>query len=102
MLKYLEEVPADESLWEGECFVFDERVSVGHGLTPGPYELCYACRMPIGESDMASEHFIKGVSCPCCYDQVDADRRARFEQRQQQVELAAARGEVHIGEDARR
>lgn len=100
VLKYLEEVPAEQSRWHGECFVFDDRVSVGHGLKPGPYTLCYACRMPISESDMASEHFIKGVSCPRCYDKVDAAHRARFEQRQLQVELAAARGELHIGEDA--
>jgi len=102
VLKYLEEVPAEESTWRGECFVFDERVSVGHGLEPGPYALCYACRMPISESDMQSEHYIKGVSCPRCFDKVDAERRARFEQRQKQVELAAQRGEVHIGDDARR
>ena len=102
VLKYLEEVPAEQSTWRGECFVFDERVSVGHGLTPGPYKLCYACRMPISEADRLSEHYIKGISCPRCYDQVDAERRARFEQRQKQVELAAQRGEVHIGEDARR
>ncbi len=102
VLKYLEEVPADESLWRGECFVFDERVSVGQGLTPGPYTLCYACRMPVSEADRQSEHYRKGVSCPRCVDAVDRERRRRFEQRQKQVELAAERGEVHIGEDARR
>jgi UPF0176 protein len=102
VLKYLEEVPADQSKWRGECFVFDERVSVGHGLTPGPYRLCYACRMPVSEADQQSERFIKGISCPRCYDKVDADRRARFEQRQKQVELAAKRGEAHIGDDAKR
>lgn len=101
ILKYLEEIPEEQSKWRGECFVFDERVSVGHGLKPGPYALCYACRLPISDADMQSEHFVKGVSCPRCYDKVDADRRARFEQRQMQVELAARRGEVHIGEDAR-
>ncbi|MFK7789174.1 MAG: rhodanese-related sulfurtransferase [Phycisphaeraceae bacterium] len=102
ILKYLEDIPEDQSKWQGECFVFDDRVSVGHGLAPGPYALCYACRMPISDADMQTEHFIKGVSCPRCYDQVDADRRERFEQRQKQVELAAKRGEVHIGDDARR
>ena len=102
ILKYLEEVPEDESKWRGECFVFDERVSVGHGLVPGPYALCYACRMPISDADMQSEHYQKGVSCPRCVDKVDPDRRERFEQRQKQVELAASRGEVHIGDDARR
>ena len=102
VLKYLEEVPLEQSRWRGECFVFDERVSVGHGLKPGPYALCYACRMPISEEDRQSEHYIKGVSCPRCFDKVDAERRARFEQRQKQVELATRRGEVHIGDDARR
>jgi len=102
ILKYLEEVPEDQSKWQGECFVFDERVSVGHGLVPGPYALCYACRMPISDADMQSEHYRKGVSCPRCIEKVDAERRQRFEQRQKQVELAARRGEVHIGDDAKR
>jgi len=102
ILKYLEEVPEAQSKWQGQCFVFDERVCVGHGLTPGPYALCYACRMPISDADMQSEHYRKGISCPRCIDQLDPDRRERFEQRQKQVELAAKRGEVHIGDDARR
>lgn len=102
ILKYLEEVPQQQSKWRGECFVFDERVSVGHGLTPGPYALCYACRMPISDEDMQSEHYRKGISCPRCIDRVDPKRRARFEQRQKQVDLAGQRGEVHIGDDARR
>ncbi len=102
ILKYLEQVPPEQSRWHGECFVFDERVSVGHGLEPGPYQLCYACRMPVSEAGTQSEHYIKGVSCPRCFDKVDRDRRARFEQRQMQVELAAQRGEAHIGDDARR
>jgi UPF0176 protein len=102
ILKYLEDVPADQSKWQGECFVFDERVSVGHGLMPGPYALCYACRMLISDADMQSEYYRKGISCPRCHDQVDADRLERFEQRQKQVELAASRGETHIGDDARR
>lgn len=100
VLKYLEEVPAEESKWRGECFVFDERVSVGHGLAPGPYALCYACRMPIRDEQMQSEHYRKGVSCPRCVGKVDAERLTRFEQRQRQVELAAKRGEIHIGDDA--
>ncbi|MBX2851243.1 MAG: rhodanese-related sulfurtransferase [Phycisphaeraceae bacterium] len=102
ILKYLEEVPEGQSKWQGECFVFDDRVSVGHGLTPGPYALCYACRMPISDADMLSEHYRKGISCPRCYDRIEPDRRERFEQRQKQVELAASRGEEHIGDDARR
>jgi len=101
VLKYLEEVPAQQSMWRGECFVFDERVSVGHGLEPGPYTLCYACRMPIGDADKLSEKYIKGVSCPRCFGKVDAERLERFEQRQLQVELAARRGKAHIGQDAK-
>lgn len=101
ILKYLEEVSPEESKWRGECFVFDDRVSVGHGLAPGPYRLCYACRMPISEQDMLSEHYRKGVSCPRCVDQIDADRLSRLEERQKQVELAELRGEVHIGDEAR-
>jgi UPF0176 protein len=102
ILQYLEDVPAEQSKWQGECFVFDERVSVGQGLVPGPYALCYACRYPISDVEMQSPRYQKGVSCPRCYDSMDADRRERFEQRQKQVELAERRGEVHIGDDARR
>eukprot|EP00752_Nemacystus_decipiens_P016623 g14863.t1 len=97
ILKYLEEVPQDKSKWQGECFVFDERVSVGHGLTPGPYALCYACRMPISDQDMLSEHYRKGISCPRCIDQVDPERRARFEQRQKQAWVVAATAVAAIG-----
>ncbi|MEM9110929.1 MAG: rhodanese-related sulfurtransferase [Planctomycetota bacterium] len=102
ILQYLEDIPEDQSKWQGECFVFDERVSVGHGLTPGPYALCYACRMPISDADMQSPHYRKGVSCPRCYDKIDPIRLKQFEQRQKQVELAAGRGEAHIGDDAQR
>lgn len=100
ILKYLEEIDEPDSAWHGECFVFDDRVSVGHGLTPGDYKLCYACRQPISPADRESKRFIKGVSCPHCYDKVDAERRARFMDRQRQVELAQQRGEMHVGEDA--
>ncbi|MEM7462511.1 MAG: rhodanese-related sulfurtransferase [Pseudomonadota bacterium] len=99
ILKYLEEVPAEESLWEGECFVFDNRVSVGHGLTPGPYDLCHACRMPIGTEDKASPLYVAGVSCPHCHDRSSSARKRRFAARQEQVELAKRRGDVHIGAD---
>jgi len=97
ILKYLEEVPADESDWEGECFVFDERVTVDHELQPGDYDQCNACRMPITKEDQLSEHFVKGVSCPHCFNKTSADQRARFAERQKQVELARMRGESHIG-----
>jgi UPF0176 protein len=99
ILKYLEDVPAENSLWEGECFVFDERVSVRHGLEEGEAELCRACRHPITDEDRASPRFAQGISCPHCYDsRTDADR-ARYAERQRQVELAARRGEArHIGQ----
>lgn len=98
ILKYLEEVEPDQSLWEGECFVFDSRVSVGHGLKEGPYHLCYACRRPISEDDIKRPEYEKGVSCHQCIDEHSEDRRERFRERQKQVRLAAARGKQHIGE----
>ena len=97
ILKYLEEVPEDESLWRGECFVFDGRVSVGHGLEEGPYDLCHACRMPISDEDKAHPAYEQGVACPRCFDQTTEDDKARFRERQKQVDLAKARGEQHVG-----
>ncbi len=97
ILKYLEEVPPEQSTWQGECFVFDERVSVGHGLKPGPYELCRSCRWPLGEADKASPHYVKGVSCAHCHDQRTPEEKANLAERQRQVELAQARGEAHVG-----
>ena len=97
ILKYLEEVPPEQSSWEGECFVFDERVSVGHGLQPGPHELCRSCRWPLSEVDKASPHYVKGVSCAHCHDQRTPEQKAQLAERQRQVELAEARGEVHVG-----
>jgi UPF0176 protein len=96
ILKYLEEVPEQESLWQGECFVFDNRVSVGHGLKPGPYDLCHACRMPISQEDKASARYEPGISCPHCHESVAAEKKARLAERQKQVELARARGETHV------
>lgn len=98
ILKYLETVPAEKSLWRGECFVFDQRVSVAHNLEPGSYAMCYACRQPITNEDMASPLYIKGVSCPACHDTLSDEQKRNFAERQKQVELAAARGETHIGE----
>lgn len=95
ILKYLEDVPAEESRWEGECFVFDERVSVGHGLIEGEAELCHACRNPIAPEDKMSTLFEEGVSCPKCYHERTAEDRARFAERQKQVKLAKMRGEKH-------
>lgn len=97
ILNYLEKVPADESMWQGDCFVFDNRVTVDHDLAEGRYELCPACRMPLSEDDRRSPKFELNVSCPLCYDRLTPQRRASLEERGRQIELAAARGERHIG-----
>ncbi|MBZ9952017.1 rhodanese-related sulfurtransferase [Mesorhizobium sp. BR1-1-15] len=98
ILKYLEEVPAEDSLWQGECFVFDERVSVSHGLAEGDAELCRACRHPLNLDELTSPKFAAGVSCPRCFDARSDDDRQRYAERQRQVELAQARGRgPHIG-----
>ncbi|MBE0471348.1 MAG: rhodanese-related sulfurtransferase [Methyloprofundus sp.] len=101
VLKYLAEVPVEQSLWEGECFVFDNRVAVNHSLEKGQYDQCYACRYPITEQDKQSEHYQKGVSCPHCYNQANEQQRQRFQEREKQVQLAKQRGEAHIGSAAR-
>lgn len=98
ILKYLEHTPPEESTWDGECFVFDNRVSVGHGLKQGPYDLCHACRRPISDADKASDIYQPGVQCPHCVDEYTEADRGRFRQRQKQIELAKKRGEVHLGE----
>jgi UPF0176 protein len=100
ILKYLEEVPQEESLWEGECFVFDDRVTVNHQLEKGQYEQCNACRMPITQADKASEHFQQGVSCPHCFGKHTQDQIDRFSQREKQMQIARERGEGHIGDEA--
>lgn len=97
VLKYLEEIPAQESIWEGECFVFDNRVAVNHQLEKGQYDQCYGCRHPITEEEMQSDKYRKGVCCPRCYDTLSEDQISRFSERQKQVELAQARGETHVG-----
>ncbi|MCA6129480.1 rhodanese-related sulfurtransferase [Thalassolituus oleivorans] len=99
ILKYLEEVPKDETLWEGECFVFDNRVTVDHDLQKGHFDQCHACRRPITEDDKQSEHYIQGVSCHHCIDEYDEAQRERFRQREHQMQLAKARGEDHLGND---
>jgi UPF0176 protein len=100
ILKYLEDVPADESLWQGECFVFDNRVAVNHQLQKGAYDQCHACRLPVTEADKASPLYEKGVSCPHCHGRHSAEELGHFRERQHQVELARARGEAHLGGDA--
>ncbi|MEM8936363.1 MAG: rhodanese-related sulfurtransferase [Pseudomonadota bacterium] len=97
ILKYLETVPEANSLWEGECFVFDNRVSVTHDLAPGAYDMCHACRMPLSAVEKASPHYAPGVSCPNCIDSSSDDQKRRFAERQKQQQLAKARGERHIG-----
>ncbi len=99
ILKYLEEVPQEQSMWQGDCFVFDNRVSVNHNLEKGEYEQCFACRMPITQQDMQSASYIKGESCPHCIDQATDEQKARFRERERQMQLAKARGETHIGSD---
>jgi UPF0176 protein len=96
ILKYLEEMPEENSKWQGECFVFDQRVAVKHGLEQGSYDQCYACRMPLSAADLASEHYVKGLSCPHCHDKTTDEQKAAFAERQKQVQLAKARGEKHI------
>lgn len=100
ILKYLEEVPAPETLWLGECFVFDERVTVNLQLEKGQYDQCNACRMPITDEDKASDKYEQGCSCPHCYDKVAPERKVRFMEREKQMALARQRGEAHIGSDA--
>ncbi len=97
ILKYLEEVPAEESLWQGECFVFDNRVAVDHQLRRGQYDQCHGCRHPITEQDKRGDRYEAGVCCPHCFDRLTDDQKLRFRERQKQVKLAAERGEPHVG-----
>jgi len=101
ILKYLEDVPKEDTMWEGECFVFDERVTVNHDLEKGHYDQCHACRLPITEEDMQSDKYQKGVSCPHCFDKHTEKQKQRFAERERQVELAKQRGENHIGGDVK-
>ncbi|MFP3354382.1 hypothetical protein R0K04_23820, partial [Pseudoalteromonas sp. SIMBA_153] len=86
ILKYLEMMPEDNSRWNGECFVFDQRVTVKHGLEQGEYDQCYACRMPITAEEMQSEHYQKGVSCPHCYGKTSTEQKERFAERERQIQ----------------
>jgi len=97
ILNYLEQIPADENRWDGECFVFDTRVAVDRDLAEGGYVQCHACRRPLSSEDLKSPDYREGVSCPRCVDEPDEDRLARLEERRKQVRLAAERGETHIG-----
>jgi len=97
ILRYLETVDEDESLWRGECFVFDERVSVGHGLIQGPHTLCRGCRLPVDDAGRASPHYVEGVCCERCHATREDDQRERYAERHRQMEIARRRGEVHLG-----
>ncbi|MCE0744169.1 rhodanese-related sulfurtransferase [Acetobacter sicerae] len=97
ILKYLETIPENESLWEGECFVFDQRVTVKHGLEQGQYSVCHACRRPVSDDDKASPLYEEGVSCPACHDERTEAQRRRYADREQQTRLAAQRGTHHLG-----
>lgn len=97
ILKYLEEVPATGSLWQGECFVFDERVTVGHGLSAGSHGLCRACRRPVNEAARQSPLYEEGVCCPACHDERSDEQRSNYRERHRQEQLAAARGAAHVG-----
>ena len=97
ILRYLETVDEDESLWRGECFVFDERVSVGHGLSQGPHTLCRGCRLPVDQAGRASPHYVEGVCCERCHDTRDDAQRERYAERHRQMEIARKRGDVHLG-----
>jgi UPF0176 protein len=97
ILKYLEEVPKEESLWRGECFVFDNRVSVDHDLEKGSFDVCHGCRHPLSDADKKSAHYEEGVMCPHCYHTKTEDDKKRLRERQKQIALAAARNQTHIG-----
>jgi len=96
ILKYLEDVPEQDSLWDGACFVFDERVSVKHGLAEGPHSLCRACRRPLEPQDLERVEFEAGVSCHHCLSEHSDTDRARFRERQKQIGLSRSRGEQHL------
>lgn len=102
ILKYFEDVAEADSLWQGECFVFDNRVAVDHGLNKGQYDMCHACRMPLSDEDMKSNAYQAGVSCPHCITNTSTEQRHRFAERQKQIQLAKQRGETHIGVNPRK
>ena len=102
ILKYLETMPADDSTWQGDCFVFDQRVSVKHGLAPGDYDMCHACRMPLTADEMQLPQYEPGVSCPKCHGTRETNELERFRERHRQMQLARQRGEKHIGKTPER
>ena len=97
ILKYLEVMPEEQSLWQGECFVFDQRVTVGHGLVEGSCTLCHACRRPVKPEELASPLYEEGVSCPACHNERTEEQRASYRERHRQEMLAKAKGRTHVG-----
>jgi len=97
ILKYLEETPPEESKWEGECFIFDQRVAVSHAVVPGSFSMCYGCRHPLTEAERTSPLYEEGVTCPRCYDTLSEKQKASARERHKQVLLAEKRGDTHIG-----
>ena len=97
ILNYFESIDQKDSLWEGECFVFDDRVSVKHDLKVGTYDMCHGCRMPITDLDKESKEFIRGVACPKCFNSTTEEQKARYMSRQKQVDIAKKRNQKHIG-----
>jgi len=100
ILNYLEQIEEEESLWIGECFVFDDRVAIKHNLELGRFDQCHACRYPITKEDKTHLHYEKGVSCPRCYGSKNITQINRYREREKQIQLAKARGETHLGDDA--
>jgi UPF0176 protein len=102
ILKYLEEVPVEQSRWQGECFVFDGRVALNHHLEPGSYTLCFGCRRAVSAEAKLSPEYVEGVCCPYCHSRLSADQRERFAERHKQIQLAAGRSEPHLGQKLER
>lgn len=99
ILKYLEEVPEEQTMWKGECFVFDNRITVNHKLEKGEYDACHACRRPILEEDKQRPEYEQGISCHHCINEYTDEQRERFRERERQIQLAKERGETHIGDE---
>jgi UPF0176 protein len=99
ILKYLENIPKEKSLWEGECFVFDQRVAVKHGLDEGKYDQCYACRHPLSPNELESDQYTKGISCPYCFNKLSDKKKTGVIERQKQIMLSKSKGENHIGDN---
>ena len=97
ILNYFDKIDAEHSMWEGECFVFDDRVALNHNLEVGSYDMCHGCRMPITEADKLESEYVRGVSCPNCFNKKTPDQKKRYADRQKQVDLARQRNQKHIG-----